>query len=92
MVLLVVVVCSLKSFVFLAYSFSSFLLARYFSHFLLPVFSLFFSLFFLDWLKQNKGNNAGEDYDQQFLLKLYDRISAERLKLLGMFVRKERRG
>lgn len=34
-----------------------------------------------EWLKNNKGNNCGQDFDRQFLLDIYDRIAAERIKL-----------
>ncbi|KAK5575280.1 hypothetical protein RB653_010537 [Dictyostelium firmibasis] len=33
------------------------------------------------WLKMNSKNNGGADYDEQFLLGIYDRISSEPLKL-----------
>ncbi|KAN0025621.1 hypothetical protein ACTFIU_008501 [Dictyostelium citrinum] len=33
------------------------------------------------WLKMNAKNNGGADYDEQFLLGIYDRISSEPLKL-----------
>jgi len=34
-----------------------------------------------EWLKNNRGNNGGKDYDKNFLLILYDRIASEQLKV-----------
>lgn len=34
-----------------------------------------------DWLKNNRGTNSGQDYDKDFLLAIYERISLEKFKL-----------
>lgn len=41
-----------------------------------------------DWLKNNSGNNKGQDFDKDFLLGIYDRIAAEEFKL-GVDVEEE---
>ncbi len=41
-----------------------------------------------DWLRNNRGNNCGQDYERELLLQIYERIAKEPFKLMDDLVSK----